>query len=72
MCIMLVCAFMHMQDQVLRNYLNNEEVRVDDEQQRHEVDEDGVHEDVAAAEPVLAEVVGAARGHVAFGDVPAW
>lgn len=51
-------------------YLNDEEVGVDDEQERQVVDEDGVDEDVAAAEPALAEVVSAAGGHVALRHVP--
>lgn len=49
--------------------LHNEEVRVDDGEQRQEVAEDGVDEDVAAVHGVLAQVVGAAGGHVALRGV---
>lgn len=52
-----------------RMYLDNEEIGVDDEQERHEVNEDGVDQDVAAAEPVLCQVVGSACSHVSFRHV---
>lgn len=51
-------------------YLNDEEVRVDDQEQRGEVDEHGVDQDVRATEPILGQVVGSASGHVAFRHIP--
>lgn len=50
--------------------LDDEPVRVDDEQQRHRVDEHRVDKDVGAAEPALGQVVGSAGSHVALRHVP--
>lgn len=52
------------------SYLDDEEVRVDDQEQGGEVDEHGVDQDVRAAHPVLGQVVGSASGHVAFRHIP--
>lgn len=38
---------------IVPTYLYNEEIRVDDEEERHEITEDGVDQDVTSAEPVL-------------------
>lgn len=46
--------------------LNDEEVAVDDEEQRHEVDEDAVNQDVRSGEHVLGQVIGTTSSHVAF------
>jgi len=49
--------------------LNDEEVAVDDEEQRYEVDEDAVDQDVRSGEHVLVQVIGTTGSHVAFGHV---
>lgn len=51
-------------------YLDDEVVRVDDEEQRQKVNEDWVDKDVAAAEPVLGQVVCSTGCHVAFRHIP--
>lgn len=55
---------------VTNAYLDDEEVRIDDGQERHVVDEKRIDEDVASAEPVLGQVVRTAGGHVTFWDIP--
>ena len=52
------------------NYLKDKVVRVDDESQGEEVDETGIDKDVAAAEPVLVQVVSSTGSHVTFWDIP--
>lgn len=52
------------------SYLDDKEVRIDDQEQRGEVYEDGVDQDVGAAEPVLGQVVSSASSHVAFRHIP--
>uniref|UniRef100_A0A182PYI7 GINS complex subunit 4 n=1 Tax=Anopheles epiroticus TaxID=199890 RepID=A0A182PYI7_9DIPT len=49
--------------------LQDEGVRVDDGQQRQPVHEDGVDDDVRAAQPGLGQVVGSAGGHVTLRHV---
>lgn len=51
-------------------YLHDEPVGVDDQEERHEVAEEWVHEDVALAEPVVGQVVSSAGSHVALRHVP--
>lgn len=49
--------------------LDDEEVAVDDEEQRQEVDKDAVDQNVRFGEHVLVQVVGTACGHVALWHV---
>jgi len=49
--------------------LYNEEVRVDNGEQWEEVAKDGISEHVTPADPVLAQVVSAAGGHVSFRNI---
>lgn len=51
-------------------YLNNEEVRVDDEGERQEVAGNRVKNDVAAVAQGLVEVVSSTGGHVALRYIP--
>lgn len=51
--------------------LYDEEVRVDNGEQRDEVAKDGIGEHVASADPVLAQVVSAASGHVSLRHISA-
>lgn len=49
--------------------LDDEEVTVNDEEQRHEIDEDAVDQDIRSGEQIFGQVVGTAGGHVALGHV---
>ena len=49
--------------------LYDEEIGVDDQKERKEVYENRISKDIAAAEPVLAEVVSSAGRHVALRNV---
>lgn len=51
------------------NSLNDEEVAVDDEEQRQKIDEDAIDQDVRSGEHVLAQVVGTTSSHVALGHI---
>lgn len=55
---------------VFRHSLHDEEIRVDDGEQRQEIYEDGIDQDVGSAEPVLGEVVSSASSHVALRNIP--
>lgn len=49
--------------------LNDEEVAVDDEEQRREVDEYAVDQDIGSGEHVLVQVIGTTGSHVALRHV---
>lgn len=51
-------------------YLHDEPVRVDDQEQRREVAEQRVHQDVALAQPVVGQVVSSAGSHVTLRNIP--
>lgn len=47
-------------------HLDDVEVRINDQQERAEIDENWINEDVASAEPILGQIVGSASTHVSF------
>lgn len=49
--------------------LNNEKVAVDDEEQRQEVDENAVGQDVRSGEHILVQIVSTTGSHVALGHI---
>lgn len=49
--------------------LDNEEVTINNEEQRHEVDKDAINQDIRSGEQVFGQVVGTAGSHVALGHV---
>lgn len=49
--------------------LNDKEIAVDDEEQRREVDEDTIDQDVRSGEHIFGQVVGTTGSHVALGYV---
>lgn len=52
------------------SYLHDEPVRVDDQEERREVAEQRVHQDVALAQPVVGQVVSSAGSHVTLRYIP--
>lgn len=64
----LLCLFAHVL-LVRCDGLDDEEVTVDDQEQRHEVDKDAVDQDIRSGEQVFGQVIGTAGGHVALGYV---
>lgn len=49
--------------------LDDEEVAINDEEQRQEVAKEAVDQNVRSGEPIFVQVVGTACGHVAFRHV---